>query len=116
MSQSSQSLSRPLWHKEGQKSTQDPVVEKHHLATMKSLCSSTAAIIFAMTLILSIGVILSQSRTHPSSSPSVSKMSQSSKSLSDSLFHIEDQKSTEEPVVAASLKRIPPSTPNPIQN
>ncbi|KHN10312.1 hypothetical protein glysoja_040540 [Glycine soja] len=32
MSQSSQSLSRPLWHKEGQKSTQDPVVEKHHLA------------------------------------------------------------------------------------
>ncbi|KAG4959973.1 hypothetical protein JHK87_036606 [Glycine soja] len=83
---------------------------------MKSLCSSTAAIIFAMTLILSIGVILSLSRTHPSSSPSVSKMSQSSKSLSDSLFHIEDQKSTEEPVVAASLKRIPPSTPNPIQN
>ncbi|RDX73879.1 hypothetical protein CR513_46444, partial [Mucuna pruriens] len=82
---------------------------------MNSLCSSMIVVIFAMTLILSVGVIMSQARTHPSSSL-VSKMSQSSQSLSHSLLHKEGQKSTQEPVVATSLRRIPPSRPNPTQN
>ncbi|KHN10147.1 hypothetical protein glysoja_023728 [Glycine soja] len=83
---------------------------------MNSLRSSMIAVIFAMTLILSYGVILSQARTTHPSSPLVSKMSQSSQSHSHSLLHKEEHKSTQEPAVATSLRRIPPSRPNPTQN
>ncbi|KAG4971000.1 hypothetical protein JHK85_037421 [Glycine max] len=82
---------------------------------MNSLRSSMIAVIFAMTLIFSYGVIMSQARAHSSSSL-VSKMSQSSQSHSHSFFHKEEQKPTQEPAVATSLKRIPPSRPNPTQN
>jgi len=70
------------------------------------------AAIFAMTLILSYGVFMSQARVFPSSSL-VSKVSQTSHSLLHSHVHREEQKSTEKPVVAASLRRILPSKPNP---
>jgi len=98
---------------------------------MNSLCSTMIAAIFAMTLILSYGVIMSQARVLPSSSL-VSKVSQTSHSLSHSNFHTEEQKSSQKPVVAAkkppikqnptvpevaaNLRRIPPSRPNPTQN
>ncbi|TKY68435.1 hypothetical protein E2542_SST04687 [Spatholobus suberectus] len=82
---------------------------------MNSLYSSMITVIFAVTLILSLGVIVSQARTYPSSSL-VSKMSQTSQSLSHSLLHREGEKSTQEPVVAGSLRSIPPSRPNPTQN
>ncbi|KAK7313989.1 hypothetical protein VNO77_39196 [Canavalia gladiata] len=82
---------------------------------MKSFCSSMIVVIFAITLILSLGVNISQARTYPSSSI-VSRRSQSSQSLSHSVLHKEGPKSTQEPVVAASLRRIPPSRPNPTQN
>ncbi|KAK7342991.1 hypothetical protein VNO80_25952 [Phaseolus coccineus] len=80
---------------------------------MNSLCSAMIAAIFAMTLILSYGVIMSQARVLPSSS-FVSKVSQTSHSLSYSHFQREEQKSTQKkPVVAASLRRIPTGKPNP---
>ncbi|KAL2326227.1 hypothetical protein Fmac_025285 [Flemingia macrophylla] len=79
---------------------------------MNPLCSSMIAAIFALTLVLSLAVIMSQARAYPSSS----LVSQSSQSLSHSLLHREGKKSTEEPLVATSLRRIPPSRPNPTQN
>ncbi|WVZ02350.1 hypothetical protein V8G54_023156 [Vigna mungo] len=79
---------------------------------MNSLCSSMIAAIFAMTLILSYGVIMSQARVLPSSSL-VSKLSQTSNSLSYSNFHREEQNSSQKPVVAASLTKKPPRKPNP---
>ncbi|KAG4959972.1 hypothetical protein JHK87_036605 [Glycine soja] len=81
---------------------------------MNSLCRSMVAVMLAMSLILSLGVIMSQARAYPSSL--VSRMSQSSQSLSRPLWHKVGQKSTLEPVVTANLRRIPPSIPNPTQN
>ncbi|CAL0328789.1 unnamed protein product [Lupinus luteus] len=80
--------------------------KKHLPKTMKSLCSLMIIVIFAITLILSLMVNMSQARTHPSS------LSLVSKSLSDR----KGSKSTHDPVVDASLRRIPPSRPNPTQN
>ncbi|CAJ1977980.1 unnamed protein product [Sphenostylis stenocarpa] len=76
---------------------------------MNSLCSSMIAAIFAITFILSYGVIMSQARVLPSSS----LVSKTSQSLSHSYFHREGQKSTQKPHVAASLSKIPPRKPNP---
>lgn len=80
--------------------------------TMNSLCRSMVAVMLAMSLILSLGVIMSQARAYPSSSL-VSKMSQSFQSPSRPLYHKEGQKSTQEPVAAANLRMIPTSRPNP---
>ncbi|CAJ2646506.1 unnamed protein product [Trifolium pratense] len=76
---------------------------------MKSLI---IAIIFAITLILSLEVNVAKARTHPSSSQ-VSKMLSSFQSFS----HKGSSKSTQvHHEVVASLHHIPPSRPNPTQN
>ncbi|KAE9620867.1 hypothetical protein Lal_00019338 [Lupinus albus] len=81
---------------------------KKHIASkiQSSMKSLMIIVIFAITLILLLMVNMSQARTHPS------KMSLSSQSLSDR----EGSKSIHDPVVGASLRRIPPSKPNPTQN
>ncbi|CAL5196433.1 unnamed protein product [Lathyrus oleraceus] len=78
---------------------------------MKSLCTLIIALIFAVTLILSLEVNVAKARTYPSSSSKVSKMVSSFHSFS----HRQGaSKSSQE--VAASLRTIPPSRPNPTQN
>jgi len=76
---------------------------------MKPLCTLIIVVIFALTLILSLEVNVAKARTYPSSS-NVSKMLSSFQSLSHKKGSL---KSTQ---VSASLKRIPPSRPNPTQN
>ncbi|KAE9592764.1 hypothetical protein Lalb_Chr19g0132681 [Lupinus albus] len=72
---------------------------------MKSLCSLLIVAFFATTLMFSLpGVNMSQAMTHPKFP--------SSQSLSDR----DGSKSSHDPVVAASLRKIPPSRPNPTQN
>ncbi|KEH19221.1 hypothetical protein MtrunA17_Chr8g0354971 [Medicago truncatula] len=77
---------------------------------MKPLCTLIIVVIFALTLILSLEVNVAKARTYPSSS-NVSKMLSSFQSLSHKKG---SSKSSQE--VSASLKRIPPSRPNPTQN
>ncbi|KAL5061910.1 hypothetical protein RYX36_023647, partial [Vicia faba] len=80
---------------------------------MKSLCTLIIVVIFAITLILSLEVNAfknTKASTYPSSSK-VSKMLSSFHSLS---YKQGDSKSTQQ--VAASLRVIPPSRPNPTQN
>jgi outer membrane lipoprotein-sorting protein len=78
---------------------------------MKSLI---IAMIFAITLILSLEVNVTKARTYPSSSK-VSKMLSSFQSFSHNKEG--SSKSTQnQHEVVASLKHIPPSRPNPTQN
>ncbi|GMY23562.1 type i inositol polyphosphate 5-phosphatase 10 [Fagus crenata] len=79
---------------------------------MMSCWKSLVAVVFAITLMLSLAVNTSQARVHPSS------MSSTISSAAQDLEHSNSdtkKPSTTRPLVT-SLQRIPPSVPNPIQN
>ncbi|BAT89607.1 hypothetical protein VIGAN_06060000 [Vigna angularis var. angularis] len=76
---------------------------------MNSLFRSLIAIVYAMTVILSFGV-MSQARSYPSA-PFVSQSH-----LHSLLLQREGHKITQKRVVAFSLRSIPKPTPNPTQN
>ncbi|KAE8037879.1 hypothetical protein FH972_010432 [Carpinus fangiana] len=73
-------------------------------------CSkSLTAAIFAITLMLSLAVNTAEARVHPSSTTS-----SSSQELGHS--HADSKQPSTTRLVAASLRTIPPSIPNPTQN
>ncbi|KAJ7982451.1 Clavata3/ESR (CLE) protein [Quillaja saponaria] len=81
---------------------------------MKIFYKTLIATLISITLMLSLGSNMSQARSHPSSSLD-STMSSSSQAHFHSLFPGRKRANTTDPVVA-SLRRIPPSLPNPTQN
>ncbi|KAK4593609.1 hypothetical protein RGQ29_017641 [Quercus rubra] len=79
---------------------------------MMSCWKSLFAVIFAITLMLSLGVNTAQARVHPSAK-SLTLLT-ASQDLNHS--HSDSKKTNTTRPLVASVRRIPPSVPNPIQN
>ncbi|KAG6680565.1 hypothetical protein I3843_13G039900 [Carya illinoinensis] len=80
---------------------------------MTSYFKSLSTVIFAITLMFSLAVNMAQARVHPASMSST--LPSSSRDLLHSHSEQKNPSTTGRPMVD-SLRRIPPSGPNPTQN